>query len=256
MRPLHALVATGLRARSLAQPLRFAMREIGGSHAVRPYRLRGTDVWLYLQHKTPDVLVLDEVFYQRLYELPPELEHLRGRPLRALDGGGNIGLFGAWLLASQPGSEVVSVEPDERNASVLARTIERNEGRHRWRLVKAALATAPGTVSFAGGEFAVSKVVDDAGASTVEAVDFFAHTAEAELVKLDIEGSEWAILADPRLRELRAEAIVLEYHPDNCPRDDPHAAVAALLGQAGFQTKPIFTGPNGVGMLWAWPTAS
>jgi FkbM family methyltransferase len=253
-RALERLISTGLRGRLLAQSARFVAYEVSGSHAVRSYRLRGADVWMYLQHNTPDVLVVDEIFYQRLYELPPEVSDVLPAAPRVLDAGANIGLFGVWALARLPGSEILSFEPDARNASLLRDTVRKNRAEERWRVTEAALSTRVETVGFAGGDFATSHVVADGGAHSVAALDLFEQAADADLVKLDIEGSEWEILADTRMDNLRASALVLEYHPANSPDEDTHAAAAALLARAGYATKPIFRAASGVGMLWAWRT--
>jgi FkbM family methyltransferase len=252
IRPLESLISTCLRGRLLNRPLCFVARELSGRRGVRAYRVRETGVWLYLRHNTPDVLVLDEIFYQRLYEPPPEVERVLAAPLHVLDAGANIGMFGVWLLGHYPDSELLSFEPDPSNAKLLGLTIAANDAGPRWRLVEAAVATAAGRLGFAGSDFATSHVVDDPDASTVPAVDFFEHTRTADLIKIDIEGSEWAILADPRMRELRARALVLEYHPECAPRDDSHAAARELLEHAGFATNSIFRASSGVGMLWAW----
>ena len=44
-------------------------------------------------------------------------------------------------------------------------------------------------------------------------VDVFPYLAAADLVKIDIEGSEWEILADARFAGIAARVLVLEYHP-------------------------------------------
>jgi hypothetical protein len=75
-------------------------------------------------------------------------------------------------------------------------------------------------------------------------------------VKLDIEGSEWPILADSRFAELPARAAVLEYHPHMAPEPDAQAAARRLLESAGFATELIFHDPEGHGMMWAWKPAA
>jgi hypothetical protein len=68
----------------------------------------------------------------------------------------------------------------------------------------------------------------------VPAVDAFPLMDGAELVKMDIEGSEWPILEDPRLREAAVRHLVVEYHGWACPRPDPRAYAIELLERAGF----------------------
>jgi FkbM family methyltransferase len=251
VRPLESTISAALRGRLVDRSLRFTAREWGWGKAVRSYQLRESGVQLVLQHNTPDVLVLDEIFYQRLYEPPPPVQQLLSAPLQALDAGANIGMFGVWLLGRYPGSRLISFEPDARNAEMLRRTVDANGAHDAWRVVQAAVATAPGMLGFAGSDFATSHVVADERAPQVAAVDFFEHARDAQLIKIDVEGSEWEILEDPRLAELAARALVLEYHP--LPGGgDSHESAPALLGRAGFLTEPIFRTASGVGMLWAW----
>ena len=94
-------------SRAFTPPVLFAVREIGGSVAVRPYVLRNSAIKVYVRHGTPDVNVVGEILIERVYETPvPVGEALDdlGRPLRILDLGANIGLFGAFALRRWPGA--------------------------------------------------------------------------------------------------------------------------------------------------------
>ncbi len=252
IRPLESLIATALRGRLLNHPFRFTLLELSGRRVVRTYRLRESGVALCVEHNTPDVLVVDEIFYQRLYDPPHEVEALLVSPLRALDAGANIGLFGVWFIGRYPGSQLTSFEPDRRNAELLRQTIRANPSQTGWQMLEAAVATTPGRVGFAGSDYATSHVIEETSAAMVEAIDFFDYAAKADFLKIDIEGSEWAILSDPRLAGLGARVLVLEYHPESCPGADSHTLARELLEHAGFQTRTIFMAPTGVGMLWAW----
>ena len=80
--------------------------------------------------------------------------------------------------------------------------------------------------------------------------------AVVDFAKIDIEGAEWALLADPRFSALRATTIVLEYHVEGCPSPDPRAAAEEALKTAGFeithtQRKPAF----GAGVVWGYRSA-
>jgi hypothetical protein len=108
---------------------------------------------------------------------------------------------------------------------------------------------------FIGGAFAESHVpagAAAAGAPLHEARDVLPLMAEADLVKIDIEGGEWPLLTDPRFADLPTRALVIEYHPAGCPGPDPRASVTALLRAAGYRTEEIADVPIGAGMLWAW----
>lgn len=261
-------VARGLLAVRVRQSVRFFLREHLGSDRVASYRVRGgRGGVVVLQHRRPDVQVLDEVLYQGLYEPPGEVAAILdavGPDLRVLDLGGNVGLFGAWLTDRMPYARLVSYEPDERNAGILERTVARNVDAGlvapgAWTVVRAAAGTRDGTARFAAGRFAMSRVVgEEVETGTVVDVavrDVLARDlAGVDLLKMDVEGGEWAILEDTRFAPASLGALVLEYHPEGCDAADPHRRVVELLTARGFRTQriPQPAAPEGVGMVWAW----
>jgi FkbM family methyltransferase len=246
-----------LRGALVRSPLRFALNELRPGEVTASYRLREGGVSIVVRHHTPDVLVLDEVFSQREYDFPPPVEAVLAdlpRPPKILDLGANIGLFGAFVLTRFPNPHIVALEPDPANAEIHERAIEANGNADRWTLVQAAAATAPGTLPFSPGGFTRSHAAEPGReAIEVPAEDVLPRMAEADLVKIDVEGAEWALLADPRFIGIGARAVVLEYHPENCPGPDPREEAERALSAAGFQVAPGPAKPAfGTGVLWAW----
>lgn len=232
-------------------------RELSGSNVLATYRLRSSSVRICVRHSTPDVYTLDQVFVQRLFELPESVAgvlepHAEG--LRTVDLGANIGLFGADLLSRFPLADIVAFEPDPSNAKVLACCIGANSRSGSWRLVQACAATSDGVVSFVPNEYGISHIAapGEAGTIDVDARDVFPHLAEAQLIKIDIEGSEWALLGDPRFCELPAAAIHLEYHARQCPGPDSRSYATEALERAGFSWRSVLHSNEGNGIVWAW----
>jgi FkbM family methyltransferase len=249
-------ISFALRGTLVRSRLRFALNELRPRAVTASYRLREGDASIVVRHHTPDVLVLDEVFSQREYEFPPAVAEVLGKAasrLRIVDLGANIGLFGAFVLTRYPDASIVAVEPDPANAAIHALAIEANATSH-WTLVQAAAAAAPGTMRFSSGDFTRSHA-EQAGEDAIEvaAEDVLPWIRDADLVKIDIEGGEWALLRDPRFAETEARAVVLEYHPENCPGSDPQVEAERALRGAGFEVVP---GPTklefGTGVLWGW----
>jgi FkbM family methyltransferase len=249
------------RAARTAAPVRFFAREAGQRPGLAVYGLRGTPgVKFAIRHRTPDIDVFDEIFCRRLYDEPEPVRDAiaaLGRPPRVLDLGANVGLFAAWATARWPAAGITCVEPDPANAAVLRAAAAANGG--SWRLVQAAAGAAPGELRFLPRRFAVSRAAlpqeDAPDAITVEVIDALELAREHDVIKLDIEGGEWAILGDPRLRALPAVAITLEYHPELCPAPDTHGHAAGLLEAAGYRVQrvPLAEGaPGENGGLWAW----
>lgn len=236
-------------ARLTTTPVVFVARELMPRRSTHDYALRHGGR-ARVRHGQ-DLEAFHELFLAGEY-LPPS--PLRGRltnPQRILDVGGNVGMFANWATLQWPEATTVSFEPDPDNIRAF-----RDWLRHDPRpvqLVESAASVASGRVVHAGGSGAGSRFVVSATATEgIEAVDLFDHLPTADLVKLDIEGGEWPILADPRLSSLDDLVIVLEYHRAGAPRLPAEDAARDLLEAAGFTCG--FARPNhwGHGILWAW----
>jgi len=250
-------ISLSLRSSLVQEPWRFVWNELRpGRPATAVYRLKESQLAIAIRHKSPDILILDELFSQNEYRLPEaveaRLDRRTGQPLQVADIGANIGLFGAWILGRFPDAEIVALEPDPENAELHRKMIAANGRETSWRLVEAGAMTEPGTIRFTTGAFTTSHVArgDEAGVD-IDGVDVFPLIAQTDLLKIDVEGAEWPILRDPRFGELPAVVVVLEYHPEGCPEPDPARAAQALLTGAGFVVAAHHSKGEGVGLLWA-----
>jgi FkbM family methyltransferase len=240
---------------------RFLARQLAG-RGTQCYELRRSGMRFNLRHGSGDVAILNKIFARdralSSYEPPAAVASALDSTAapRILDVGANIGLFGVYALSRWPGAEITAFEPDPGNFEVLSRTIAANDSGERWTAVPAAVAGADGQLSFVPGQGAKAHLAGagEQGAITVPAIDFFDQQGDGvDLVKMDIEGGEWEILADPRLATLKARAIRLEWHTLMCPAADPRASAIGLLHAGGFSH--VVDGDreherNGV--LWAW----
>jgi FkbM family methyltransferase len=251
--PLTALL---LRAHTVRPSMPFAARELLNVDGMFLYRLASNGLQVAIRHRTPDVVTLGEVFHDHDYVPDAEVERLLGDVRTIVDLGANIGLFGAFAAARWPGASIVAFEPDPENIAVHERTIAANGLEDRWTLVPAAAGAQQGEARFAAGRASLSRLAgeDDAVVIDVPVLDVLAAVGKADLLKMDIEGGEWAILGDPRFRRSPPRVVVLEYHPYRCPTDDPRAAAEAALRQAHMTVRSIKQGDGGHGMLWAWRT--
>jgi hypothetical protein len=111
-------------------------------------------------------------------------------------------------------------------------------------------------LSFVPGLRAEAHIADEQepGTLTVPAIDLYEQiNGGVDLVKMDIEGGEWAILSDPRLADLKANVIRLEWHTMLCPQPDAHAEAIKLLRRGGFTRIVDADHELDVnGVLWAW----
>ncbi len=219
------------------------------------YATRSNGRIVHLRHGSRDVEIFNEIFSPTRMSYEPPAEVFRAlnasEPLRVSDLGGNIGLFGLYALGRWRIQTLRSFEPDPANAALLRATIAANDAAGRWTLVPAAVSNETTSASFEAGMHSESRIAA-AGAGTIEVpvVDLFCEPP-ADLLKIDIEGAEWAILSDPRLASYPARAIVLEWHRRMCPAPDPRAAARDMLEAAGYDS--IFEDPRqsaSNGVMW------
>lgn len=221
---------------------RFLLLQMLGGR-VGQYELRRSGLKFHVRHRTGDVAILNKVFARNggrdSYTPPPEVVSAIGstRAPKILDVGANIGLFGIFALERWPDAQITAFEPDDDNRRVLCRTVAANALGHRWTVVGKAVSNAVGELSFVPGLRAEAHIAadDETGTITVPTVDLFEQQGDGvDLIKLDVEGGEWTILADPRLSALKTSAIRLEWHTMLCPAVDARAEAIRLLRAGGF----------------------
>jgi FkbM family methyltransferase len=178
------------------------------------------------------VFLDDEYAFEDVLPVPPR---------RILDLGANIGMAAAALAAQFPKSEFVLVEPDPRNIIRLRRTIE-------WNTLQAAIATcAVGPrcehLLLRTGKnptcsaLETSKMHDlpntiDVAVRTVDEILAEFGWNEVDLVKVDIEGTEEALLTQNNGWLRRTGALILEIHP-SCSA----TAIANAISHYGFELR-------------------
>ena len=228
-------------ARMVDQPVRFALHELRRDPEPQRYRPRGAAVDVLLRHGTLRPRHPRRGLRPRPLSRPAAGPRRARRPHpRVLDLGGHIGLFGAWAfseLEARPGS------PRSRPTPRTPRSCRRAAGDH------AAVARHPGRRRRRGrpscrspaGGFAESQIAGDA--PLADARDVLPPMAEADLVKIDIEGGEWPILTDPRFATDRPPPRSSSSTTRRLPRArpagvHPRAARRSRLPHAGDRRRP------------------
>lgn len=226
--------------RAVHERWRFAANEALNRWKTASYRLRDGGLTISVRHHpsphgTPsnDLWVLREIFADDAYGIPAQVEMPDAPTI--VDLGANIGLFIALMLGRYPAACITAFEPDPDNANLLRDSAHRNGYGDRLVLHEACAMPRDGPVRFATGGHQFSHVADGADERTVEVpgVDVFPFLRGVDLLKIDIEGGEWRLLADPRFGA--PQNVVMEYHPMMCPGTDPRALVKHLLKERGYQ---------------------
>ena len=256
-------------ARHVTDPVRFAANELAFRRVTRRYTVRGSGRQVLIRHPLLDAYILNEVLAGSAYEIPSCVRaSLAGRRLKIVDVGAHVGMATLALLDQLPDAEVLAIEAHPDSAWLLQANIIINGLGDQVTAVAVAAGVSDGVMVMEGHSGLAHAARDDreltddvpflhraapdAKAVSVPVVDALPLIADADMVKIDIEGSEWPILADARFRTLSARAVVLEYHPQGAPGPDPAEAAAALLRDAGFRVGEPFDVRGDAGVLWAW----
>jgi FkbM family methyltransferase len=243
-------------ARTVQPAAAFVIRDTITSGGVCAYRLRSSGLQVAIRHHTGDVETLGEVFHHRFYEPSSNVNVALQHVTKVVDLGANIGLFGVFAAFRWPDAEILAFEPDPANADVHEQTMAINALGERWKIIRAAAGPRNGCAAFVPNRIANSHLAtagESACTVDVPVHDVLPHLAVADLVKMDIEGGEWAIVGDSRFRTNPPRVLVLEYHSRFCPTGDPRSSAEAAARAAGLSVQSMFYHRDrGYGMLWAW----
>jgi FkbM family methyltransferase len=234
----------------IENPTRFLRRVLSPQvDDVDLVRLRTCDVTLALPTHRSSLELLYEVFIERCYEPPVPLTPRGDLPhLQVLDVGANCGVFAGYALCTWPSAHVTCVEPDPENLDTLRLFREANP-QYSITIIEAAVTTFNGEVNFESG-LGAGSLISDKGSPTT-AVDFFDLASDMDFIKIDIERGEWPILEDPRLGQLNAAHLVMEYHRRYAGDTEARETAESLLGDAAFTIDEVVPNHWGHGTLKA-----
>jgi FkbM family methyltransferase len=183
------------------------------------------------------VFLDDEYAFDDVLPIPPR---------RILDLGANIGMAALALAAQFPKSEFILVEPDPRNIKRLRCTVE-------WNTLQGVIATcAVGPISerlmLRTGKNPTCSALQtsqmhklpntiEVAVRTVEDILAEFGWSRVDLVKVDIEGTEEALLTQNNGWLARTDALILEIHP-SCSV----TAIANAISHYGFELRRHGTG--------------
>jgi FkbM family methyltransferase len=154
---------------------------------------------------------------------------------KVLDLGTNMGVFTALALGHGPNVRVFSVEADPAECLRLRRTIADNRAQSRVEVINA----------FVGGSMSFQsdlKSKDRASqVPTISVPELLSRIGpNLDFIKCDIEGSEYALLADPDPIFAHASQVSMELHPD---LGDADAAIKRLK-ELGFEVRVLSRPPT------------
>jgi FkbM family methyltransferase len=210
------------------------------SDKIRHVRIRPDTQLSYRQNKG-DIYSIHEIWFQESYRLPVEL-----RPRVLVDVGANIGMTSLWLAKRYDCQRLIAVEPSAGNAAVARENFSRN-GIDAV-VHEAAAGSRDGDAKF----YEVSSstngrlVFDDENAEVpvgvvravpVRVISMATILASLpaempiDLMKVDIEGGEQALLTGDVSWLARVKALLIEFHPSLVE----YARLVGIIEQSGLR---------------------
>jgi len=219
--------------------LKIKLRRLGpGAIRVLDYRVRYADLSLFR-------MLFREIFIKRVYAFVCD-----ARAPRIIDAGANIGLATVFFKSLYPDAEIVAFEPEPATFELLKQNVLENS-LTSVTLVNAALGERDEPVAFyvrndvAAGDIGASTrrglryvhhSPDQITSTTVRSVrlsSYLDQNRPIDFLKLDIEGSEGAVIGDIASKLVGIEAIAIEYHRD--ADRNPFNPIVSALSAAGHR---------------------
>lgn len=180
------------------------------------------------------------IFVRECYRLWSDCETV-------VDAGANIGMFSVWTAKRLPRARIFALEPCPDTFSKLQFNLHWNQLGSRVEAVQLALAAKSGEREMQTGEEsqrrclvpsdrhgAEGEIVKVRSITLAELLDQFC-LSRIDLLKMDIEGSEWEVLLTTPVSLLRRiRRIEFEYHEVHARFGYSKAALFAHLARAGF----------------------
>jgi FkbM family methyltransferase len=164
-----------------------------------------------------DLETLWQIFFRRVYDVRPTDRVI-------IDAGANIGLFACYAARRSPAAAIICVEPFPATYQRLRETVEANGLGSRITCLNQALHSTEGVAAMSVGNAEASQMnrlvsgggdYEQVNVHTVSLARLLADAGigEVDLLKLDVEGSEYdVILTTPREVLQRIRRMNIEYH--------------------------------------------
>lgn len=180
-----------------------------------------------------------------------------------VDVGANVGYSVLEWARRFPNGRIEAFEPHPRHLALIKAHVKLNALDARVTLHESAAGCAPrdavlvdaGPSSFVPNQ-PPSLSPDDG--LPIHVSDFFetVDPQPIDLLKLDAEGAEYSLLADPRFGDLQVRAIVMEFHHRADGRDGGQWCTERL-GRMGYRSAILSRDRvTDGGLMWAFPRAA
>jgi FkbM family methyltransferase len=170
---------------------------------------------LHVRLKTSDLSTYVKIFLEREYDF-----ELAAEPRVIVDAGANIGLASVWYANRYPRARIVALEPEPSNFRMLCVNVARYPAivplqTALWRSAGDVAVVDPGLGHWAFRTEEPGAAAPGSAAARALSVDALmrAHGIDRiDLLKVDIEGAEREVFADPSEWIGRVNSIAIELH--------------------------------------------
>jgi FkbM family methyltransferase len=223
---------------------------LGLSHLQYPLVLRlrrGEQINL---EELTDLKAFWQIFLRKVYRV-------RSTDQVILDLGANVGVFTLYAARNAPQAKVFCFEPFPSTFRRLVATVRDHHLNARVTCLNYAATGASGVRLMPDGQLPSQRRALASAASATSGAEVMGKTIESmleqnhlphvDLMKMDIEGSEYEVLLSTPPKVLsRINRIALEYHGDSAPYS--RQQLFGHLGQAGFAVTWDVCDPQGYGL--------
>lgn len=183
----------------------------------RKLRIKGYARPVVIRGRSSDAWILNQILISEEYK-----GYVKTSPRRILDAGANIGMASLYFHRHFPDAEIVAIEPDPDTFGVLSANTAHLPDVTR---IRAGLWSHDTRLSvrYPNAEKYAIEVFEDPAKGTVEAFSVSSIMERMgwdhiDVVKMDVEGSEAVLLADPDAPWLdRIDTLIIEIHQDTTP---------------------------------------
>ena len=206
-------------------------------------------------------LRLRRVFFDRVYLDGFPYQPVLGKSPVVIDVGANVGYFGLFIFSQYPNAQVYGYEPMPYNFKQLQAYKDQYRGLS-WHIENKAISDhrngiTLNTSTLVGFSTMASVFESDGkgekievGTLTLDDVMKGHGLKVIGLLKLDCEGSEYAILYSASDEVFyRIKYMCIETHQGSGPGQD-HQSLVSFLNKKGFSLKEVHQ--KGEGYIWAW----
>lgn len=190
--------------------------------------------------KVDDLNLSHEIFVQEEY-LPPELL-IADEILRIVDVGANVGYSVIYWASLFRNAAIEAFEPHPETLRALRANLELNGLTERVTIFPVAAGTQ-NTTALLTDAGVCSNLTQDRSSDGYEVSvrDFFetVGSCQIDLLKMDCEGAEYDLIADPRFANLNVTTMVLEWHATE-RRPDAKREVFEMLSRRRWKVKPVW----------------